>query len=74
MTDDNGWAEYRIYITKTLEANARHNENMMARLDDIQTDIITLRTKASFAGAIAGFFVSATVTILVNVLIKHLGL
>lgn len=73
MAENNGWESYKIYVTKALEANDKHHEVVIEQLNDIRTDIATLKSDARYQGRMAGGIVSFFVTIFMALLAKVIG-
>ena len=52
--DNDSWDEWRIYILKELKRQAEQNKQVIHKLDEVKTDIATLKVKAGVWGLIGG--------------------
>jgi hypothetical protein len=72
MPDENdGWGKWAKHLIITLEKLEENQEKIYKRLNDLTVEIAILKTKASFAGAIAGSIVAFVISV-ITAFILHL--
>jgi hypothetical protein len=83
MSDDNGWAEYKMSVMHQLEFLTaevhgtrvdlnEHDKNNIKTLGEVKTEIALLKQKAGAWGAVAGVLGAVVVTVVAQLIIHIL--
>jgi len=70
MPEPNGWNEWGKHVLAELERLNSQCKELLSLILDIKTEVIVLKTKAGFIGAIAGAVCGAGIAFLFKLLSK----
>ena len=66
--DNNGWDEYRIFITETLKRIEDGQKESTEAINAMRNKIVVIETKIAFIGGVAGIIGALAVTIVKKII------
>jgi hypothetical protein len=69
----NGWKEYSKYVIKELERQSRCDEQIEKKVLNLIIDLATIKTQVILIGAAISIAGSAIATLVINYIIKKVG-
>jgi hypothetical protein len=70
----NGWKEYSKYVIKELERQSRCDEQIEKKVLNLIIDLATIKTQVILIGAAISIAGSAIATLVINYIIKKVGI
>jgi hypothetical protein len=73
MSDTNGWAEYKRQVLFQLEELNKVAKELNDKIDSLKEDVIILKVKAGFYGAVGGVVVSIIISLIMHLLTRKVA-
>jgi hypothetical protein len=68
VSENNGWAEYKLLVMNQLSTMTAELKDINTKLDGLNNSVLILKVKAGVYGGIAGFVITALTTLIIKYL------